>query len=135
MRTFPSQTSFSNFARWSALMIALALTFAGCDRGAAGLALDNKAAKQSLVQFLDTWKADVAIAEFRSTHSQVVATDLDWENGVQLTRYVLGDEKDDGTNQHVTVDLDVRDAQGGTATQRIEYIIGTSPQVTIFRAY
>lgn len=135
MQTIHSETQFLNFARWSSLMIAVALTFAACDRGAAGLALDKQAAKQTLVQFLDSWKAGVSIAEFRSTHPRVVASDLDWENGVQLTRYVLGDEKDDGTNLHVTVDLDVRDAQGGTGSQRIEYIIGTSPQVTIFRAY
>lgn len=135
MQTIHSETQFLNFACWSSLMMAVALTFAGCDRGAAGLSLDKQAAKQTLVQFLDTWKAGVPIADFRSTHPRVVATDLDWQNGVQLSGYVMGEERDDGTNLHVTVDLDLRDAQGVASPQRIEYVIGTSPQVTIFRAY
>jgi hypothetical protein len=114
------------------LMLSL-LVGAACDRGASSLAFDKAEARKSLQEFLDCWKGGKPIAEFRSAHPKVVANDFEWEHGLTLTSYSLGAESDDGTNLHATVELVVRGAEGGESSQQVVYIVGTRPQVTIFR--
>lgn len=114
------------------LVVGVVLT-AGCGSSARDLALDKAKAHQSLVEFLDTWKAGKPVSEFMSTHAKAAARDPDWEAGKVLTNYTIGAETDDGTNLHATVKMTLKDPKGEQSDEEIVYIVGTSPVLSIFR--
>ena len=112
----------------------LAAALGGCGPGARGLSLDKPAARESLVAFLEAWKQGRPPAEFKEQSPEVVVRDPDWESGQKLVSYrVVEDQADDGTNLHPSVELVLRDERGRTRNQKITYVVGTDPVVTIFR--
>jgi hypothetical protein len=116
---------------------ALGLTFviglAGCGAPSAqDLALDKDTARNSLTAFLDCWKNGGEPDSLKSLSPAIVGRDTDWDNGKKLVKYTLGAETDDGTNSHITAELVV--AMGNKqSTTSVEYIVGTSPVITVFR--
>jgi len=109
----------------------LAIT-AGCGHNARSLNLDKETARQSLSKFLDCWKAGGEPNALQADSPAIVGHDTDWDSGKKLVSFTLGAETDDGTNMHITTELVLSDGRG-QATKAVDYIVGTSPVITIFR--
>jgi hypothetical protein len=113
------------------LLGCLAIT-AGCGHNARNLKLDKDVGRQSLSAFLDCWKAGGDPDSLKSASPAIVGRDSDWDAGKKLVRFTLGAETDDGTNMHITTELVLSDGRG-QVTRPVDYIVGTSPVITIFR--
>jgi hypothetical protein len=109
----------------------LAIT-AGCGHNARNLNLDKDVARQSLSAFLDCWKAGGDPDSLKSASPAIIGRDSDWEGGKKLVSFTLGADTDDGTNMHITTELVLSDGRG-QVTRPVDYIVGTSPVITIFR--
>lgn len=105
---------------------------AGCGHNARNLKLDKDVARESLSAFLDCWRAGGEPDSLKSRSPAIIGRDSDWDSGKKLVSFTLGAETDDGTNLHVTTELVLTDGsrQGAKA---VDYIVGTSPSITIFR--
>lgn len=116
-----------------ALGLIFIVAIAGCGAPSAqDLALDKDVARNSLAAFLDCWKNGGEPDSLKSLSPAIVGRDTDWDNGKKLVKYTLGAETDDGTNAHITAELVV--AKGNNqSTSSVEYIVGTSPVITVFR--
>jgi hypothetical protein len=116
-----------------ALGLMFLVALAGCGAPSAqDLALDKDTARQSLTAFLDCWKNGGEPEALKSLSPAIIGRDTDWDNGKKLVKYTLGAESDDGTNAHITAELVV--AMGNNqSTTSVEYIVGTSPVITVFR--
>lgn len=111
----------------------LVLCAAGCGGGAARL--DRALADQSLVRCLDTWKEGRPAASLADESPAIVCVDDDWNAGVKLTSYEIlhGSAVEDGFNVHVSVALQLQDQDGRAVSREVPYVVGTSPQITVFR--
>lgn len=116
-----------------ACLMGSCLMASGCNQGARSLPLDKATGKQALTEFLTLWKDGKSVGEFTVTHPKAAAADPEWEAGAKLVNFTIGNESDDGTNLHIAVDLVLRGADGAESTQKITYIVGTSPVLSIFR--
>lgn len=117
---------------WALFLVAASALTAGCDRGARSLALDPELARASLTTALDSWKQGERPAALRDRSPAIVASDTNWASGYKLEKYtVTGDEKNDGTNLHITVDLVVRDTKNRPRQSSVTYTVGTSPVITV----
>jgi hypothetical protein len=105
---------------------------AGCGHNARSLNLDKDVARQSLSKFLDCWKAGGEPNALQSDSPAIVGHDTDWDSGKKLVSFKLSAETDDGTNMHITTELVLSDGRG-QAAKAVDYIVGTSPVITIFR--
>lgn len=115
-----------------AVIAALLIGAAGCDGGARDLALDPDLARSSVRSFLDAWQRGGTADELNAADPQIVAGDPDFKAGKSLVAYrVLPEETDDGTNLHVSVELELKDG-ARVRKKRVTYVVGTSPVVTIF---
>ncbi|MFO0901863.1 MAG: hypothetical protein U0939_02615 [Pirellulales bacterium] len=114
---------------------ALAVTFwsLGCAREGNNLPLDKSTAQASLTKFLDTWSQGQKPDSLESLSPRIVGRDPDWDAGKKLVRYALGATSEDGSNLHVKADLVVAQGQGPESKLSVEYIVGTSPVITVFR--
>ena len=120
--------------RRAAPALLLLILTAGCGRGAQGLSLDKSVARESLAAALDAWKAGETPGSLKDRSPSIVVGDPDWNSGRRLEAYkLLPEETDDGTNLHATAELVLQDARAGRQTQRITYVVGTDPVITVFR--
>jgi hypothetical protein len=124
------------YGAWLAPALAALLFIAGCGQtSGAALTTDEELARQSLVTALDAWKSGKTPADLKNASPPVIVGDHDWKSGAKLVGYELpGEEFNDGANLHITADLDLENADAGKSRQRIVYIVGTDPAITIFRA-
>jgi hypothetical protein len=108
----------------------------GCGpRGAVDLSLDKEVARESLTAFLEAWKGGKKPADLQNQKPPIIVGEQEWESGTQLVSYELvGDEIDAGANLHASAELTLKRAEGSESRQRVEYVIGTEPAITIFRA-
>ncbi|HEX6984760.1 MAG TPA: hypothetical protein VF170_05255 [Planctomycetaceae bacterium] len=121
-----------SWAVLAAILLALLFGAVGCGHNARNLSLDKAVAHDSLQTFLDTWKRGGTPEELKAGPTEIIVGDPDFKAGKPLAGYrVLPEEFDDGTNLHVTVELEVKDASR-TRKKQVTYVVGTSPVVTIF---
>jgi hypothetical protein len=113
-------TSTTSFLR-SLLAITVLIGLIGCEQNARGLAVDKAGARQ------DGKKA----ADLRP---KITGNDSDWEAGKILESFeILPDERTDGANLFLTVRRTIKAPEGASQQQEVEYVVGTSPVVTVFR--
>lgn len=126
----------SSFARGAGALAVLWLAV-GCSKGPPLAApVEPDKARAALRTTLDAWKAGRPMDSMEKESPPIVAQDFDWMAGTKLTEYkVLDDGKAEDANLRVAVRLTVLDAQGRTATKTVNYIVGTDPKVTVFRAF
>ena len=61
--------------------------------------------------------------------------DMDWLAGAKLISYQVKDDgKEYGPNLNIPVELTLRTPQGKESKKSVNYVVGTSPIVTVFRA-
>jgi hypothetical protein len=118
------------------LILLVPLAVSGCNSGgAADLAVEPDLARESLIAFLDAWQAGRSPADLKSRSPSIIAGDHAFAAGTKLVTYTLvGDDTDDGANLHTSVDLVLQDDKSGEVKERIAYIVGTEPVITVFRA-
>lgn len=115
------------------LLFATLLMFAGCGSKGRNYKLDRDVARQSLTEFLETWKGGGTPEVLKGKTRQIVGSDQDWDAGKKLFGFeILSMDKDDGSNVHAKVQLELEE-KGIRKKKEITYIIGTSPVVSIFR--
>lgn len=126
----------SSFARAAGAFVLLWLA-AGCSKGPPLAApVEPDKARAALRTTLDAWKAGRAIGSLGQEAPPIVAQDLDWMAGAKLAEYkLLDDGKAEDANLRVPVQLTIRDAQGRAATKTVNYVVGTDPKLTVFRAF
>jgi hypothetical protein len=121
----------SPLAGWVALATLLA---PGCGESITASPVDPSTARAALKTTLDAWKADADPASLKSGSPAITAQDLDWITGAKLVEFkVEGDGNTIGSNLRVPVRLDVKTKDGKVVTKNVNYLVGTSPAVTVFR--
>jgi hypothetical protein len=119
---------------WLVGCVAVLTPLGGCNQGARSLMLDQDVARQSLETFLKSWQEGKAPADLKNATPAIIVGDADWEAGKKLVEYKrLPEEKSDGTNLHMVAELTLRRADGNLSKRKINYVVGTSPVITIFR--
>jgi hypothetical protein len=123
-------TSTTSFLR-SLLAITVLIGLIGCEQNARGLAVDKAGARQFCTTFLTAWKDGKKAADLRP---KITGNDSDWEAGKILESFeILPDERTDGANLFLTVRRTIKAPEGASQQQEVEYVVGTSPVVTVFR--
>jgi hypothetical protein len=125
--------------RWLAAGLAAlaALPLAGCWGSSQAHAVDPPRALEALKTALDHWKSGESPRSLRSSSTPMTVQDFDWLGGAKLIDYqILDDGKALDANLSVRVKL-VLDGpgkkQGKAAEKSVWYLVGTSPDVTVFR--
>lgn len=113
------------------LCLLLFVTSMGCRGGANSLPLDQPQARQACTEFLTAWKDGKKIEDLKP---KIIGRDSDWAAGKKLESFeILPEEKKHGPNLHLTVKRTLKDEKGKTVKQDVEYVVGTSPVITVFR--
>ncbi len=117
------------------MLLSSTICAAGCGAGPRRAAdVDPEIARQALTRTLECWKAGEMPGSLRNDSSPITAQDLDWEAGVKLIDYkVLETGRTENANLRVPVELVLRQSDGKEATKQVHYVVGTSPQLTVFR--
>lgn len=115
----------------SPLVITCLIGLIGCEHNARSLSVDKADARQSCTTFLTAWKDGKRVADLKP---QITGKDSDWEAGKILESFeILPDERTDGANLFLTVRRTIKSPEGASQQQEVEYVVGTSPVVTVFR--
>ena len=115
----------------SPLLIACLIGLIGCEHNARSLSVDKAGARQSCTTFLTAWKDGKKAADLKP---KITGKDSDWEAGKILESFeILPDERTDGANLFLTVRRTIKSPEGASQQQEVEYVVGTSPVVTVFR--
>jgi len=105
----------------------------GCSQGARSLKLDQDLARKSFETFLTAWRDGQTPKDLQSRDPKIIGTDADWERGYKLKNFeVLPEEFNDGTNLTLSAKLTIELAKNRIETRTVEYIVGTSPVITVF---
>lgn len=116
------------------LVCFLTLWVFGCSGGTGPAVVQPELARQTLMTALNAWKDGNSIDSLRTQSPEIVVQDMDWTAGKQLTDFALqGDGKSVGANLSIEVALVLADASGETSTQRVWFLVGTDPALTVFR--
>jgi hypothetical protein len=116
----------------SAWLIFTFITAAGCG-GSGPPGLDEALARSSLSITLDAWKEGQRPESLKEESPEIIAGDPNWASGARLVGYqVLEQVKNDGSNLHIPVELELEDGAGKRSKQSVVYVVGTEPTITIF---
>ncbi len=114
------------------LLLWAAFGLIGCGGGEGrNRPLDVELAKSSLDTAMRAWIDGKKPADLKPG---IIMGDFAWESGKTLVGYelVAGKEHHDGANLHVTALLEFKNDKGKTSKSETNYIISTSPAITIF---
>jgi hypothetical protein len=112
-------------------MAVTCLMAAGCTQTARDLSLDQDKAREACQSFLTAWQEGKKVEDLKP---DIVGRDFAWDAGEQLVSFgFLPGEKNDGTNLHLPVELNLKSAKGKESKSKVIYVVGTSPVVTVIR--
>jgi len=115
-----------------ALAVIVALSIAGCSAGVAN-PVDPDRARVALKTALDHWKSGGDPLSMPTSATPMTVQDLEWQSGAKLLDYeVLGDGEPADANLRVKVKLTLA-GKGKKAEKTVNYLVTTSPAVTVFR--
>lgn len=118
-----------------ALVVGFPLVLAACD-GAPAKAptVDATKARDALRTVLDRWKDGAKPDDLPKGTPPITVQDFDWLKGHSLVSYELDNEGAfDDANLRVPVTLSLKDSTGRAWQQKVSYVVGTSPSITVFR--
>ena len=119
---------------WPAGLIFTAC-LAGCGVRQRAAPLDVELARDVLKTSLKTWKKGDSPDTLKNGLPSIIAQDPDWVTGARLVAYTLdGDDKRVAENLFVPAKLTLKLKNGKQVTKSVGYVIGTSPQVMVFRS-
>ncbi len=106
----------------------------GCDRASAVKASDANAATQVITDTFKQWQAGSTIDDLRDARPPVYVADDYWFRGYQLNAFsVEKPAETHGTNIRLRMKLRLVDTKGKESTHSINYLVTTTPAVTIAR--
>jgi hypothetical protein len=128
-----SQGAFQNAAVGCVLIILLACC--GCNSSTRhAKPVDEDAAMQALIVCLDAWSSGTGMDVFAKQNPDFTVQDLDWSGSKKLTHYeIIGTPVKIDCNLIVEVNLHFATPHRQTETERVTYIVGTDPVLTVFR--
>jgi hypothetical protein len=95
---------------------------------------DEQLAKDSFGKFLETWKRGETVAGLQEKSISILVSDLDCLSGAKLVSYrIIEPQRVEGDALHVAAELRLRSREGKERTETIDYVVVTSPHVTIMR--
>jgi hypothetical protein len=97
--------------------------------------LDEDLARISLRTTLETWKKGDSPTTLKNGSPSIVAQDPDWVAGARLVTYEFaGEDRRVAENLFVPVMLTLETKNGRKTRSQVEYVIGTSPHIMVFRS-
>ena len=121
------------FFRASFLALA-ALGVAGCSESFAPTPLNTSKAQEALKTTLEAWKKGDDITSLKNGSPAITAQDLDWLGGAKLVGYqIQGDGKPVDSNLRASVELTLKSSDGKDVVKTVNYLVTTSPSITVFR--
>jgi hypothetical protein len=119
---------------WLVALVATAC-LSGCGVRQHSAPLDVELARDVLKTSLESWMKGDSADTLRDGSPSIIAQDPDWVTGARLVAYTLdGDDKRVAENLFVPARLTLKLKNGKQATKNVTYVIGTSPQVMVFRS-
>lgn len=123
-------------ARLLVALIAMTLMVqsSGCQRTAVVQASDANAATQVITDAFQKWQTGSTVDDLRNAQPPVYVADDSWFRGYQLKDFsVEKPAETHGTNIRLRMKLRLVDLKGTESTQSINYLVTTTPAVTIAR--
>jgi len=112
--------------------LSLCFSIAGC--GKRNAPAEPELARTSLETALGAWKSGESPDALAKRTPPITMADFSWKAGQKLTDFRLsGEPANDGVNLHFQVELTLVSPQGATVNEKVGYIVGTHPLITIFR--
>lgn len=112
-----------------------ATVLSGCGDSAVPQAADGDQARKTLDTALAAWTKGQTVEAVKAASPSILVEDPKWKKGATLKKYeVKGDGKPSGAERVFSVKLTLADAQGKEKTEDVDYRVGTSPILTVFRA-
>jgi hypothetical protein len=106
----------------------------GCFGSAGSDTVRPDLAKETLITALSAWKDGKTMDVLQSQSPAIVVQDMDWTAGKQLQEFALqGDGKPVGANLSIEVELTFGDTSDEMSQQKVWYLVGTDPALTVFR--
>jgi hypothetical protein len=116
------------------LIAVTAILSFGCNQNAVPVS-DTDAAKALLETSLSAWKDGKSVADMRSLTPPVYASEELWNTDLKLSNFVIdGDGELYGTSVKFRVTLEGTDKDGGNVSKQFEYLVTTTPALTIARS-
>lgn len=107
---------------------------AGCFRTPAVEASDANAASAIITSTFQQWKSGRTVDDLRNAQPPVYVADDFWFRGYQLADFSVEKPAETyGTNVRLRIKLRLIDLKGKESTQSINYLVTTTPAVTIAR--
>jgi len=108
----------------------------GCGDRISAAPLDTTKARDALKTTLDAWKSGADASTLKSNSPAIVAQDLEWLGGAKLVDYQIeGEGTPVDSNLRVSVKLTLKGRDGTEATKSVNYLVSTSPALTVFRSF
>jgi hypothetical protein len=120
------------------LLVAIAMMTsflqAGCFRTPAVEASDANAASEIITSTFQQWKSGRTVDDLRNAQPPVYVADDFWFRGYQLADFSVEKPAETyGTNVRLRMKLRLIDLKGKESTHAINYLVTTTPAVTIAR--
>jgi hypothetical protein len=113
------------------------LLLPGCSDPSRAHAVNVPKARDALKFALDEWKkGEKDPKSLASASMPMIVQDFEWASGAKLVDYqLLDDGKAEDANLRVQAKLSLSSGQGPSKVtdKKVWYLVGTSPQVTVFR--
>lgn len=110
------------------------LQSSGCDRASVVKASDANAATQVITDTFQQWQAGSTIDDLRNAQPPVYVADDFWFRGYRLNEFSVDKPAEThGTNIRLRMKLRLVDLKGKESTHSINYLVTTTPAVTIAR--
>lgn len=113
--------------------LALSMALLGCGPGdikTPGMS-DPTVAKQSLTKALDAWKS----GQQPNSLDGITVNDFDWHGGAKLASYAIqADGVAFGESVSFRATLDMTDAKGARQRVAAQYLVATTPKISISRS-
>ena len=125
--------------RRNALRLAIGLfaasALAGCGDTSTPTAANTDQARKTLDSALTAWTQGQTVEAVKGASPSILVEDPKWKKGATLKKFeVKGDGKPSGAERVFAVKLTLADSAGKETTEDVDYRVGTSPILTVFRA-
>ncbi|MDR3634445.1 MAG: hypothetical protein P4L84_11620 [Isosphaeraceae bacterium] len=136
MRPLRSDPRRTSWGRCLGASLLAAFLLAGCSGSQRAAPVDTSRAHEALKAALEGWKKGDSPSALQSGTPSITVQDLDWLAGARLVDYqVDGEGRPVEANLYVPVKLTLRTAKGKEVNKKVNYIVGTSPILTVFRDF
>ena len=124
----------------ASLIVLATLLLPGCSNYSSANPVDVPQARDALKIALDAWKKGETTKSLSSSSTPMTVQDFEWDQGAKLIDYqFLTEGNADGANLRIQVKLTtiaepaVNKKEAKPAEKKANYVVGTSPRLTVFR--